>query len=75
MGVHLVGVIADFRGRGIARALMQYIINLSIALDGKYLMLQASAAGESLYRELGFMKQFTIKNYQRALKNNKVNYQ
>jgi GNAT superfamily N-acetyltransferase len=65
IGVHLVGVPQAYRGRGLARVLMQYVINLSIDLDGDFLMLQASAAGEPLYRQLGFVPQFVIKNYHR----------
>ena len=65
IGVHLVGVPDEFRGQGLARMLMQYVINLSIAMGGKFLTLQASAAGEPLYRQLGFVPQFVIKNYKR----------
>lgn len=65
IGAHLVGVRDAYRGRGIARALMHYVINLSIGLGGKYLTLQASLAGEPLYRQLGFVPQFAIRNYHR----------
>ncbi|MEN0037422.1 MAG: GNAT family N-acetyltransferase [Cellvibrio sp.] len=65
IGAHLVGVPEAYRGRGIARALMHHVIKLSIELDGKYLTLQASLAGEPLYRQLGFVPQFVIKNYHR----------
>lgn len=67
-GVHLVGVTNSYRGQGIARAMMHYVIQYCISMGGQYLTLQASAAGEPLYRELGFVEQFVIKNYQR--KNN-----
>lgn len=65
IGVHLVGVPQAYRGLGLARGVMQYVINLSIDLGGDFLMLQASAAGEPLYRQLGFVPQFMIKNYHR----------
>lgn len=65
IGVHLVGVPAEYRGKGIARAIMNYVIQLSIEIEGRYLTLQASSAGEPLYRSLGFNKQFLIKNYRR----------
>ncbi len=65
IGVHLVGVPDEFRGRGLARTLMQYVIRLGKSMGGKFLTLQASAAGEPLYRQLGFVPQFVIKNYQR----------
>jgi GNAT superfamily N-acetyltransferase len=66
VGVHLVGVSDNYRGQGIARALMQYVIQLSIDLGGKYLTLQASAAGEPLYQQLGFVEQFLLRNYRRV---------
>lgn len=65
IGVHLVGVPDEFRGQGLARAIMQYVIGLGIAMGGKFLTLQASVAGEPLYRQLGFIPQFLIKNYKR----------
>lgn len=65
IGVHLVGVPDEFRGQGLARKLMQYVINLCVTMGGKFLTLQASAAGEPLYRQLGFVPQFVIKNYHR----------
>lgn len=65
IGVHMVGVPEAYRGRGLARSLMKYVINLCIDLGGTLLTLQASAAGEPLYRELGFVQQFAIKSYHR----------
>ncbi len=67
IGVHLVGVSEPYRGRGFARIIMQQVIKLSIAMGGKYLTLQASAAGEPLYLQLGFVPQFEIRNYKRNL--------
>jgi GNAT superfamily N-acetyltransferase len=66
IGAHLVGVPEIYRGQGIAKALMRYVINLSIDSGGKYLTLQASLAGEPLYRQLGFIPQFVVKNYKRV---------
>lgn len=66
IGVHLVGVPNEFRGQGLARAIMQYVIGLAITMGGKFLTLQASVAGEPLYRQLGFIPQFVIKNYKRS---------
>ena len=67
IGVHLVGVPEPYRGNGFARIIMQQVIKHSIAMGGKYLTLQASAAGEPLYLQLGFESQFTIRNYKRSL--------
>lgn len=66
IGVHLVGVTNEYRGQGLARMLMHYVIGLSITMGGKFLTLQASAVGEPLYRQLGFIPQFMIKNYKRS---------
>ena len=66
IGVHLVGVPDEYRGRGFARMIMQQVIKISIGMGGKYLTLQASAAGEPLYLQLGFELQFTIRNYKRS---------
>lgn len=66
IGVHLVGVSPNFRGRGIAKALMQQIIGDGHLWAGKTLTLQASAAGEPLYRQLGFQHQFVLRSYQRG---------
>ncbi|WP_323813445.1 GNAT family N-acetyltransferase [Cellvibrio sp. NN19] len=66
IGVHLVGVPDEYRGRGFARMIMQQVIKISIEMGGKYLTLQASAAGEPLYLQLGFERQFEIRNYKRS---------
>ncbi|HTF97185.1 MAG TPA: GNAT family N-acetyltransferase [Cellvibrio sp.] len=64
-GLTLIGVRENFRGQGIAKNIMQQVIQVSIAMGGKYLTLQASAAGEPLYRNLGFTPQFLIRNYRK----------
>lgn len=68
-GVHQLGVQAQYRGRGVARTLMQYVIGQCIESAGKYITLQASSAGLDLYGSLGFRRQFTIRNYQRTMDN------
>ena len=65
IGVHQFGVIKEYRSRGIARRLMQYIIKQCKQQGNTYIMLQASEAGEHLYRNLGFKPQFTIQNFQK----------
>ncbi len=66
VGIHQVGVIRAFQGRGIARCFMQYIIEICAQWQCKHLVLQASQLGQPLYESLGFSAQFTIKNYQRT---------
>lgn len=67
IGVHQVGVSGEYRGKGVARTLMQYVIERCNELTANYITLQASAAGEYLYRNLGFKRQFMIQNYQRVI--------
>ncbi len=67
VGVHQVGVLPNYRGKGIADKLMQHIINQCRAMPARYITLQASVAGKKLYQNLGFKEQFKIKNYQRPL--------
>ena len=69
-GIHQMGVLPEYRGQGIARKLMQDIINLCIQMPARYITLQASTAGEPLYSSLGFKRQFKIQNYQRTIKVN-----
>jgi GNAT superfamily N-acetyltransferase len=65
IGVHLVGVPKKFGGRGIAYLLMQHVIESCHAWGGKYITLQSSAAGQSIYQRLGFNEQFIIRSYRR----------
>ena len=68
IGLHQMGVLPEYRGRGLASHLMGKVIAGCDGLRGRYITLQASAAAESLYRRLGFKKQFMITNYQRLAK-------
>lgn len=62
-GVHQMGVPSRHSGQGIAGAVMNYVIGYCRQLGGRYLTLQASVAGEGLYRRIGFVSQFGIRNY------------
>lgn len=64
IGVHQVAVKQAFQGQGIANAFMQHIIAICSQWQGKYMVLQASVAGQPLYAKLGFKAQFKIKNFQ-----------
>lgn len=66
IGIHQVGVRKAFQGKGIASRLMNEILILCVKWGGKNAVLQASQAGVSLYRRLGFNSQFIIKNYRRC---------
>ncbi|MFV8781097.1 GNAT family N-acetyltransferase [Microbulbifer sp. SA54] len=65
MGIHQVGVPDTFRGQGIARALMQALLNHCQQSGARYVTLQASKMGEGLYRQLGFEPRFPISSYRR----------
>lgn len=65
LGVHQFAVKPDFQGQGIARSFMQALIAMSASWRGKYVVLQASQAGQPLYESLGFAEQFVINNYQK----------
>lgn len=65
IGVHQVGVAEEYQRKGIAYSLMQYVIEACNTWQGKFVTLQASEAGEVLYKRLGFKPQFIIRNYQR----------
>ncbi|MCK7596527.1 GNAT family N-acetyltransferase [Microbulbifer sp. CAU 1566] len=65
IGIHQVGVPEAYRGRGIARALMQQLLNHCRQTGARYATLQASTMGEGLYRQLGFKSRFLITNYRR----------
>lgn len=65
-GIHLVAVLPDYRGQGLARLLMQSVLHELVnhspyPID--YFTLQASAMGEGLYDSLGFTTQFELSHY------------
>lgn len=66
VGMHQVGVVPEHRGRGIAHELMLQLMALAREQGARYLTLQASAAGEGLYRRLGFAPRFPISSYRRG---------
>lgn len=65
LGVHLVGVPEKHRGKGLAYALMQRVIEHGYLWGARYITLQASSAGIGIYKKLGFKQQFFINSYQR----------
>ncbi|MBA4502679.1 GNAT family N-acetyltransferase [Marinobacterium marinum] len=64
-GVHQVGVPPELQGQGIARELMWQLVARLKTTAVESLCLQASAAGEPLYLNMGFKPQFLMRSYRR----------
>ena len=62
-GFHMAGTRPEIRRKGVARRMMQHLIDEARAKGLRYATLQASAMGEPLYTQLGFRKQFSLRNY------------
>ncbi|MBC3767301.1 GNAT family N-acetyltransferase [Neptunicella marina] len=60
LGVHQMGVIPECRGQGIAQQLMGFVIDFARLQGLKYIDLQASSMGRSLYQKLGFKQYYSI---------------
>lgn len=63
LGVHALGITKEWRRKGIAEQVMEYVINDAIKKGFEHMTLQASDMGKGLYEKLGFEEQFTIRNY------------
>ena len=65
-GLHMVGVPPPNRRRGHARQIMFGLLALARDLGCEHATLQASAAGQSLYEQLGFEVQGPIRSYRES---------
>lgn len=65
MGVHLVGVPGEHRGKGIAENIMKKAISFSKEQNINIMILQASLLGLGIYKRLGFEENFILRNYQK----------
>lgn len=63
MGIHQVGVLDGFRGKGLAREAMLLLEQQALSAGINTLQLQASAMGEPLYHSLGYRSLGAIHNY------------
>lgn len=63
IGVHQLGVSPSHQGKGIAKNIMQFLMQRH-RKQCDYMMLQASLMGQPLYQKLGFQPLFDIRNYQ-----------
>ena len=62
-GMHMVAVSPTHRRRGFARQMMFQLLAEARKANIQHATLQASTMGEPLYHQLGFERQFTIRNY------------
>ncbi len=62
-GIHEVAVRPEYRGKGIATALMNAAVEDAKQAGCRVMSLQASSMGEPVYRRLGFQMYDTIFNY------------
>ena len=64
-GIHLVGTPSEYRGRGIARSIMQKILwDIKNKYGCRLCVLQSSPMGLSLYQKLGFQGVGEIRHWQ-----------
>ena len=62
-GFHMAGTRPRYRRRGVARQMLHHLLRKARRAELEYGTLQASAMGEALYLQLGFRKQFGLRNY------------
>lgn len=62
VGIHQVGVGLNYRKQGIAKQMMNHLLDLIEDKGYQHATLQASAMGAPLYRQLGFEDQFEHPN-------------
>jgi len=60
LGVHQVGVPKEFRGKGIAKALMAHLVWFAKQQNCDLMSLQASKGGLPIYLSMGFTQDFTL---------------
>lgn len=62
-GIHEVGVLKEYRGRGIAAALVRHALRQAVSDGAAISTLQASPVGKPLYASLGYSEVSTIQNW------------
>ena len=65
IGIHQLGVVPEFRRRGLAKKIMQNLIWICSSSSCRLITLQASSAAKELYSDAGFKYQFSIFNYRK----------
>jgi len=64
-GIYWVGTLPEFRGRGIATAMMNHMLSDAKESGYKVASLNSSPIGHPLYQKIGFIDYFTTNIYQR----------
>lgn len=64
-GIHMIGVPPSHRRKGYARHIMYGLLTRAQKLRCEFTVLQASAAGEPLYRRLGYESQGPVYTYRK----------
>ena len=62
-GIHNVGTLPAYRGKGYAESLVRHVIALAYKEGFPMLSLQASDLGKPVYERIGFRKESTIRMY------------
>ncbi len=65
VGIHQIGVPAEYQGKGYATQMMHFLIQCAKKWQADYAVLQASKSGRPVYQKLGFVDQFLITYLQR----------
>ncbi len=63
-GIYSLGVMPEFRGKGIASCVMNQLLNTIMDHGEELIVLQASERAVPLYESLGFQHDFKLLNYQ-----------
>lgn len=63
-GLHMIGTLAEARGKGIGRKVTEKLLQEALKADSKLCVLQASKLGEPIYRKLGFKPYGVLETYQ-----------
>ncbi len=63
MGLHQISVLPEWRGKGIASAIVNHLLKSAKLAGAHRVILQASPMGLGLYKKLGFTEDFELKSY------------
>ncbi|WP_130736668.1 GNAT family N-acetyltransferase [Flavobacterium sp. J27] len=64
-GIHCLGVVPEMRGKGFAREIMQFVLEIAQNKGATIAVLQASEMAKELYFSMGFQLDFMLHNFVR----------